>query len=159
MRSTLRVLALGILASGLAVRPVAAATASASLSVTATVQVSCLVSATATAFRPHAADAASAVSVACSNSTPYSVRLSAALVPGAASAIQKMTRSGVVLPGYVLSSNSRGVVKCGQALGADAVAGSGSGAAPVLAIHGRISAAKSASAAAFADTMTVLVTY
>jgi spore coat protein U-like protein len=162
MRSTFPVLTFGILASALAGRPVAAATASASISVTATVQASCVVSATATVFGTYAAaaaNAASAVSVACSNSTPYNVSLGAAMAPSATVAIRKMTGSGVVLPGYALRSNSRGIVNWGQPLSAGTAAGSGSSSAPVLAIDRRISAWQYATAGADVDTMIVIVTY
>jgi spore coat protein U-like protein len=162
MRSTFPVLTFGILASALAGRPVAAATASASISVTATVQASCVVSATATAFGTYAAaaaNAASAVSVACSNSTPYNVSLSTAIAPGAAVAIQKMTGSGVALPGYAQRSNFRHIVNWGQPLGVDTAAGFGSSSAPVLAIHRRISAWQDVATGADVDTVTVVVTY
>ena len=162
MSSTFPVLTLGVLAAALAARPVAAATASASISVTATVQASCLVSATATAFGTYAVaavDAASAVSVACSNSTPYNVSLSAARSPDAAVAVRKMTGSGVALPGFALRSNFRRIVNWGRPLGADTAAASGSSSAPVLAIHHRISAWQYLTASADVDTITVVVTY
>lgn len=161
MKNTLLVLALGVLASALAARPVAAATASASISVTATVQASCLVSATATAFRTYAApaDPASAVSVACNNSTPYSVTLSATSAPGAKGIIRPTTGSGFVLLGSALSPNIRGIANWGQALSADAAAGFGSGSAPELAILRQLSAGQYATAGAYADTIMVVVTY
>ncbi|MGD1107171.1 MAG: spore coat protein U domain-containing protein [Terracidiphilus sp.] len=161
MKTTLLVLALGVLASALAARPLAAATASASISVTATVQASCQVSTTATAFRAYAApaDAASSVSVACSNSTPYNVNLSATSAPGATGTIRPMTGSGFVLLGYALNSNPRGTANWRQALGTDAAAGFGSGSAPELAILGQFSAGQYATADAYADTMMVVVTY
>lgn len=162
MRSTFPVLTLGILASALAARPVTAATASASISVSATVQASCIVSASATAFGTYAAaaaNAASAVSVACSNSTPYNVSLSAAMAPGAAVAIRKMTGSRVALPGFAHRSNFRRIVNWGQSLNADTAAGSGRSSAPVLAIDRRISTWQYAVADADVDTITVVVTY
>ncbi len=161
MKTSLPVLALGILASALAARPVAAATATTSISVSATVQASCLVSTTATAFRTYAAavDPASAVSVNCSNSTPYNVSLSAGLAPGATGTIRAMTGPGVALLGYALLANSSGIVNWGQALRNEPVAGPGSTSTPLLSIHGRISAAQCAAAGACADTVIVVVTY
>ncbi len=161
MRSTLSFLASGILVSGLAVRPVDAATPSASISVSAWVQASCLVSATTTAFTTYAAavGAASAVSVVCSNSTPYNVRLSPVLPRGATGVMQEMTVSGVALLGHWLSSNLQGIANRRQALSEDTAATSGTGSAPVLATHGRISAVQSTMAGAYTDTVTVVVTY
>ncbi len=77
MRVSLPVLAFGILVSSLAVRPAVAATAGTSFSVTTVVEVSCQVSITPSRFRTFAAksNAASAVSVTCSNSAPYNVSL------------------------------------------------------------------------------------
>jgi len=161
MKTTLPVLALGILASALAARPVAAATPSASISVSATVQASCLVSATTTAFKSYAAaaDATPAVSVACSNSTPYNVSLSAGLAPGATGTIRAMTGSGGALLGYALLANSRGIVNWGQALRNEPVTGSGSGSAPLPAINDQIPAAQYVAPGSYADTISVTVTY
>ncbi len=146
MRFTLPFLASGILVSGLAVGPVDAATPNASISVSVKVQTSCLVSATATAFRTYTAavDAASTVSVVCSSSTPYNIRLSPVLPRGATEGMQEMTVSRVALLGHLLSSNPRGIVNRRQALGEDTAAASGAGSAP---------------AGANADTVTVVVTY
>jgi len=161
MKTTSLVLALGMLASALAARPAAAATASASIGITATVQASCLVSATAAAFRIYAApaDAASAVSVACGNSTPYIVTLSATSAPAATRDLQKTTGSRFVLLGYALSPNIRGIDNRGLARSAGAAAGFGSGSAPQLAFPGQRSSAEYAMAGAYADTLIILVTY
>lgn len=161
MRLTLPVIALGILASGLAVRPLDAAISSDSLSVTATVQASCLVSTTDTVFRTYAAAAntASAVSVACSNSTPYMVTLSAAMAPVAAVTGRQMTGSGFAMLGYELSSNPRGVANMRQDTSTDSAAGFGSGSNSLLAIHDQIPAAQCAIPDACIDTIIVVVTY
>lgn len=164
MRSVLAVFAFGILASGLVLRPAVAAIASASLSVSATVQVSCRASAAAKVFRTYtdaAANATSPVSVACSNSTPYHVSLSAGMASGAAGPIRELTGSGAALLGYALSSNPRGIVNRGQAVGADTASGSGSGSGSgqVFPAHGQISAGPYVAAGAYLDTMIVTVTY
>jgi spore coat protein U-like protein len=161
MKPTLPVLALGILASALAARPVSAATATPSISVTATVQASCLAAVTATAIRTYAAaaDAASAVSVACSNSTPYNVSLVAALAPGATGTIRELSGSGFAMLGYALGLNSRGIVNQGQSVGTYKAGGSVSGSAPLLAINDEIPAAQCPTPDTYADTMMVVVTY
>jgi spore coat protein U-like protein len=76
--------ALGFLALGLASRPALAATSTASFSVTVTVVSSCQVSAPATASGTYTgtrANAATPVSVACTNHTPYNVSHSTGLTP------------------------------------------------------------------------------
>jgi spore coat protein U-like protein len=77
--------ALGFLVSVLASGPALAATPSISFGVTATIQSGCLVSVTArvsTVFTSAVANAASAVSVTCTNPTPYNVNLSTGMVWG-----------------------------------------------------------------------------
>lgn len=154
------VFALCVLTSGLATRPANAATASASFSVSATVQASCLAAVSATAIRTYAAaaDAASAVSVACSNSAPYSVSLDSGLAHDAAVALRPMTGSGFALLGYALGPSLRGIANGRQARNYDPT-GFGNSSALELTIHGRIPAAQCAQPGPFADTMIVVVSY
>jgi spore coat protein U-like protein len=162
MKSALSVFALGFLALGLAPRAAVAATASASFAVTATVQAGCQVSANAMTFGTYTgvvANAASTVSVTCSNSTPYNVGLSAGMASGATVAARMMTGPGTALLGYALSSNPRGIVNWGQTVGTDTVAGCGNGSAQALSVHGQIPAGQYVAAGAYADTITVTVTY
>jgi spore coat protein U-like protein len=159
MRSAFTVFALGILAPGLALRPSVAATASGSFSVSVTVQVSCQASAMAVrSYTDAAANATPSVSVTCSKSTPYYVSLSAGMASSATAANRAMTGSGGALLGHVLSSHPRGIVS-GQAVGADAIAGSGIGAAQVLANHDQMSAGQYVAAGPNVDTIRVIVTY
>jgi spore coat protein U-like protein len=160
MRLTLPVIALGILASGLAVRPVDAAISSDSLSVTATVQASCLVSTADTVSRTNAgvANTASAVSVACSNSAPYSVSLDSGVVHGATVALRPITGSGFALLGDALGPNLTGIANGRQARNYDST-GFDNSSALELAIHDQFPAAQCAKPGAFADTMIVVVTY
>ena len=155
------VFALAILAPGLAIGSIHAATASASFSVSATVQASCLATVSAPEIRANVAptDAASAVSVACSNSAPYSVSLDSGVAHDAAVALRPMTGSGFALLGDALSPNIRGIANWGQALSTGTAAGFGSGFAQELAILGRLSAAQGATPGANPDTLIVVVTY
>ncbi len=161
VRDSLLLFALGILASALAARSLAAATASAPISVTATVQASCLVSATATAFRTYEAtpNLASAVSIACSNSIPYVVTLSGTPALAASRGLRETNHSDFVLLGYAPGPNIRGIANWGQGLSTSAASGFGSGAASELSVLGQRSAARNSTAAAFADTLIVVVTY
>jgi len=160
MKTTLPVLALGFLALSLAVRPADAATASASFSVSATVQASCLAAVHARAIRTYnaAADAASAVSVACSNSALYSVSLDSGPVYDAAPALRPMPGAGFALLGNVLGSDLTGIAIGRQARNYDPT-GFGNSSALELAIHGRIPAAQCAQPSAYPDTVIVVVTY
>lgn len=162
VRYALSVFALCILESGLAPRPAIAATPSAAFAISAMVQASCGASLSATAFRTYAAAAAnatSAVSVACSNSAPYNVALSAETGSGVSVATRKMTGPGTGLLGYALSSNLRGIVNWGQTLGTDAVAGKENSFAQMLSGHGQMSGGQYIAAGAYADSITVAVTY
>ena|ERR1039458_5746567 len=88
--------ALGFLASALASRPSLAATRTASLSVTATVVSSCQVSVPAAAPRTYTvtrANAATPVSIACTNPTPYHVSHSASLTPSLTEITRKTSGS------------------------------------------------------------------
>ncbi|MDR3774491.1 MAG: spore coat protein U domain-containing protein [Terracidiphilus sp.] len=162
MRYALSVFALGILELGLAPRFATAATPSVAFGISAMVQASCRASLGATVFRTYAAAAAnatSAVSVACSNSAPYNVALSAGTGSSVIAATPRMTGLGTGLLGYVLSSNLRGIVNRGQTLGADPAAGEGNGFAQMLFGHGQISAGQYLAGGAYADSITVAVTY
>jgi len=88
--------ALCILASGLASRPVLAATRTASFSVTATVVSSCQVSAPATASGTYTAtrpSPTSPVSVTCTRPTPYNVSYSDGPPPSVTKTTQKTAGS------------------------------------------------------------------
>jgi spore coat protein U-like protein len=151
---------LAILAPALAIGSIHAATASASFSVSATVQASCLAAVTARALRTYnaAADAASAVSVACSNSALYSVSLDSGPVYDAAPALRPMPGAGFALLGNVLGSDLTGIAIGRQARNYDPT-GFGNSSALELAIHGRIPAAQCTVPGTYPDTMIVVVAY
>jgi len=91
--------ALGLLASALASTPALAATATASFSVSATVLSSCQVSAPATAygvFTAARATAASPASVICTSPTPYNASLSAELTPSVTVTTRKTAGAGTL---------------------------------------------------------------
>lgn len=154
------VFALAILAPALAIGSIHAATASASFSVSATVQASCLAAVTARALRTYnaAADAASAVLVACSNSAPYSVSVDSGPVHDAALALRSMPGAGFALLGNALGSNLTGIANGRQTRNYDPT-GFGNSSALELAIHGRIPAAQCTVPGTYPDTMIVVVAY
>jgi spore coat protein U-like protein len=138
MKSASLIFALCFLASDLASTPVLAATATASFSVTATVSASCQVSAPATAFGAYTAvkaNVASPASVNCTSPTPYNVSLSAELVPSATITTRK-TAGAYAMPGTAHGS-SHPYASYGQTAGG----------------------AQSVAPGAFADSVTVTITY
>src|ERR1700726_522658 len=94
MKLSFPAVVLGFVALSLSTTPADAATATTTFGVTATVQATCLVSATPLAFGTYTgalATSTSAVSVTCTNTTPYNVGLSAGLATGATVTTRKMT--------------------------------------------------------------------
>lgn len=151
--------ALGLLASVLAPGSALAATASASFAVTVTVQASCQVSTPATTFGTYAtagANAISALSVACTMPTPYSVSRSAGL---AANAIGRTTGSVPALLGDAQLTNSARFINLGRMAGANPVAGSGYEFSQPHAVSGLTAGARFVAPGAYADTITVTVSY
>jgi spore coat protein U-like protein len=151
--------ALGFLASGLAPRPALAATASASFAVTVTVQAACQVSAPATAFGTYAtagARATSAISVACTIPTPYNVSRSAGL---AASDTRRVTASAPVLTSDASLTNFARSIYRGRMAGTNPMAGSGNGASQPYTVSGLTAGARFVAPGAYADTITVTVSY
>lgn len=162
LKSVISVLALGVVAAGSVSRSASAATVSTSFGVSVTVQATCAVSASSMRFGTYmgtAVNATSAVSVNCTNSTPYNVGLSAGLAPGATVSARKMAGPGSSLLEYGLSSSNEGVVNWGHTVGVDTVAGVGNGAAQVLTVHGQIPAGQYVAAGPYNDTVTVTVMY
>jgi spore coat protein U-like protein len=162
MKYALFAFSLGFLASGLGSRPVLAATSIASFAVTATVQAGCQVSAPATAFGIYTtagANATSAVSVACTHPTAYSVDLSAGLAPGDTATAQKMRGPVSALLDYRLLSDYARTVNWGRTAGTDTVTGTGNGSSPAHAVFGQTVGAQYVAPGAYADTITVTVTY
>jgi spore coat protein U-like protein len=161
-KSALSAAALGFLALGLAPRPAMAATATTTFAVTATVQATCLVSATPMAFGTYTgavANSTSAVSVTCSNTTPYNVGLSAGTATGATVTTRKMTGPGSALLSYSLFSNAGMTTNWGNTVGTDTVTGTGNGTAQSLNVYGQVAAGQYLAPGAYTDTITATVTY
>ena len=119
-----------LLALGLVSRPALPATASTSFGVTVMVQAAaCLVSSSSTTFATYIAavrDAPSTVSVTCSRSTPYTVRVIEGPALEAMGADQEMTMHRSALTGYALNSSSQRIANRGQRAGGHAIGGRGS---------------------------------
>ena len=153
---------LGFLALDIALLPAGAATATSSLAVSATVTSTCMVSATSLGFGSYSglvAPASSTVSVTCTNTTPYNVGLSAGLGAGATVTSRKMTGPASALLAYGLFRDTGHTVGWGGTAGTDTVAGTGNGATQPITVYGQIPTAQYVVPGAYADTITVTVSY
>src|ERR1700730_10361774 len=161
MTSVLPAIALCFLVLGLATKPAVAATATTTFGVTATVQATCLVAATSMAFGTYTgavATSTSAVSVTCTNTTPYNVGLSAGLATGATVTTRQMTGPASALLGYAMFSNAAHTVNWGQTIGTDTVTGTGNGAAQAITVYGQATAGQFVGAGSYTDALTATVT-
>jgi spore coat protein U-like protein len=162
LKSALPAVALSFLALSLPSTPAVAATTTTTFGVSATVQATCLVSASALAFGTYTgvvANSTSAVSVTCTNTTPYNVGLSAGLATGATVSARKMTGPASALLGYAMYSDAARTVNWGQTIGTDTVAGTGNGSAQAITVYGQAAAGQYVAPGAYADTITATVTY
>ena len=130
---------------------------------TATINSNCLVSATTLDFGSQGIlsaniDVANAVSVQCTNTTPYQVALGVGNGTGATVANRKMTK-GTETIGYSLYQNTTRTTLWGQTNGTDTVSGTGTGVAQSIPVYGRVFAQTTPSPGAYADTIIVTVTY
>ncbi|QND55112.1 spore coat U domain-containing protein (plasmid) [Phyllobacterium sp. 628] len=145
--------------------PVFAATATGSFTVQITIQSSCiLVSAATLTFTSVGViaandDSSSALSVQCTNTTPYNIGLDAGTGAGASVAARKMTGPAGALVTYSLYSDTSRSALWGQTIGTDTVAGTGNGAAQPYTVYGRVPPQTTPAAGAYTDTVTVTITY
>ncbi len=138
-----------------------AATSTAAFSVSVTVQSSCHITATALGFGSYAGalDVASSIlTLTCTDTTSYSVGLSAGATPGA-TVTNRQLASGTARLGYALYSNAGRTVNWGDTVGTDTVAGTGNGSAQVLTVYGRIAAGQLVRPGTYSDTIIATVTY
>jgi spore coat protein U-like protein len=123
---------------------------------------SCQVSTTATASGTYAvtrANVATSVSVACTNPTPYNVSYSTELAPSVSVTTRKTAGSASDSPGHVPFSDSAHTGIWDRTADAGTVAGTGSGSFQLYAGYGQSARAQHVAPGAFADTVTVTITY
>lgn len=150
----------------LAVLPNAAnaGTATDNLAVSATVIASCNVSTSPLAFgnyNPVTAtplDAATSISVTCTNGTTYDVLMNEGGGSGASVGTRKMTSSGNLLNYSIYRDSNRSNV-WGATIGSNVVSGTGTGAAQPIDVYGRVPAQQAAPAGSYTDTVVVTVSY
>ncbi|MET0182525.1 MAG: spore coat U domain-containing protein [Caulobacterales bacterium] len=150
-------------ASLLFAAPVYAGTDDDTMDVTATVLATCDVIAQDLSFGnydPIAAsnvDAATTVSLTCTNGTPYHLGISLGAGTGASMATRYM-KQGANQLGYTLYQNGARTTLWGTATG-DSLAGSGTGSAATINVYGRIPMQQAVPAGSYSDTITVTVTW
>lgn len=146
----------------LGVAPALAATATTTFTVTATVTATCLVSATNLSFGSYTGavdDANSAVTVTCTNTTPYNVGLNAGTATGATTSTRQMTGTGSATLNYFLYQDSAYSTNWGNTVGTDTLSGTGTGLAQALTVYGQIPAGQYVTPGSYTDTITATVTY
>lgn len=160
----LRTGALALLSAFACAHPAWAGNDTDTFEVTATVLATCEVSAQDLVFgnyNPLAGaplDAATTLSVTCTNGTGYQVGLSLGDGPGASTTTRYMSQGSDTL-GYSLFQNAGRTTVWGDTLGSNTVVGTGTGSAATIDIFGRIPMQQAAPAGDYDDTITVTVTW
>lgn len=137
------------------------ATSTSTFQVTATVASSCTVTATSLAFGNYTLaqlDGTSTITATCTNGTTYTIGLDAGTFSGATTSNRRMTGPSAAGLSYSLFSDSGRTTNWGNATGSW-VSGTGTGAAQVLTVYGRIPANQTALIGSYTDTVTVTVAF
>ncbi len=142
--------------------PAMAATATSTFAVTATVVATCTTSATPLAFGNYTGvqtDAASAVTVTCTNTTPWTITLDPGIAVGATVTARKMTGPAAALLAYSLYTDVARTTNWGNTVAPNVVTGTGNGSAQASPVYGRIAAGLYVAPGGYTDTITATVTY
>lgn len=152
---------LTLVAPFVAASPAHAATANSTMAVSANVQATCSITANPLAFGTYSSgqsDAATTLSVSCTNTTTYNVGLDAGTGTGATVGARKMASGSQSLTYAVYTDAGRSNV-WGSTVGTNTVAGTGTGSAQTLNVYGRIPAGQLPTPGAYTDTITATITY
>jgi spore coat protein U-like protein len=136
-------------------------TATTTITVTATVLKDCGVTATNMVFGNYTGavnNSTSTVTVTCTNTTNYTVGLSAGNATGATVTTRKM-QNGAATLAYALYSNSGRTTNWGNTAATNWVTGTGNGTAQPLTVYGQIAAGQHPTPGSYSDTITAIVTY
>ncbi len=137
-------------------------TALAYFSVTATEQPGCTISAGSLNFGNYAGtliNSNSTILVACTNTTPYNIGLSAGLATGATVTTRKMQGPASATLSYKVFRDAARTLNWGNTVGTDTVAGTGSGTSQSVTVYGQLPAGQSATSGNYTDTIMTTVTY
>jgi spore coat protein U-like protein len=105
-----------------------------------------------------AIDAQSNITVLCTGGTPYNIGLNAGNAAGATVTTRRM-QNGTATISYQLFREAGRTTNWGNTAPTDTVGGTGSGLPQVVPVFGRVPAQNATATGAFADTITVAVTY
>ena len=103
-------------------------------------------------------DAQGAITARCTSGTPYTVQLNGGLSGATDPTLRKMTKALESVT-YGLYLDAARSLPFGSALGTNTASGTGTGLAQTIAVYGRVPAQTTPSAGAYADTITVTLTY
>ena len=151
-----------LLVFGLSSGPASAATATTTFTVSATVQATCSISAANLAFGTYTGaliNATAALTVNCTNTTPYNIGLSAGTTTGATVTTRKMAGPGANTIGYGLYRDAAHATNWGNTVGTDTLPGTGTGVAQSVTIFGQMAAGQLSSPGAYSDTITATINY
>lgn len=152
------------LSLGVPVTAAAAATATTTIGITANVQATCVISATNLAFGTYTGAVlagTATVTVTCTNTTPYTVGLSAGLgTTPAATVTTRHMMGGAVGLNYVLTQDAPHATNWGNTPATDTPASAlGTGAAVPLTVYGQVAAGQYVTPGAYTDTVTATVNF
>jgi spore coat protein U-like protein len=138
--------------------------ANTSFLVMAHVSPSCRISANDLAFSTYSQvqlDAQSALSVNCTNTTPWNVGLNQGTSAGATVTTRKMTRVGFGSPSlsYKLFRDTARTQNWGNSVGIDTMSGTATGNPQSVPVYGRIPASQSVLPGGYRDTITATLTF
>ena len=146
----------GFMALGLASQPSLAATSSASFGVSATVQSTCQASTPASAFGGYSTVRTSPVAVSCTYLTPYDVSLSAALPASEIANVIDPSKTLLINPLRLTPARTSRRV---QFTGSDAMTRTDNRSTALHSGYALALGTRSVASGAFADAITITVTY
>jgi spore coat protein U-like protein len=130
--------------------------------VTANESPSCAISATNLSFGDYTQarlDGQSAITLACTHTTPWTVGLSQGTAPGATVTTRKMTGPGGASLPYALFQDAARTVNWGNTVGIDTVRGTGTGDEQTLNVYGRVPASQAVGSGSYQDMIVVTLTF
>jgi spore coat protein U-like protein len=104
-------------------------------------------------------DQQSAISVQCTNSTPYDVGLNAGTGSGATVANRLMTGTSGATVAYNLYRDAARSQVWGNTIGTDVVSGTGNGAVQTIPVYGRVAPQTTPAPGVYSDIITITVTF
>ena len=150
-----------VLVAGNGDTPALAATDTATLTVTASVAAVCNVQAATLAFGAYDPalpdlDATTTVDLTCTPGTPYDVGLDGG---GSGSVVARQMANGPATLNYSMFQDAARTVNWGDTVGVDTVSGVGGGGVVSHTVYGRIPTGQFVAPGAYADTVTITVTF